>query len=467
MPLSPIGRSFRRDTRGSIAIYFAATMTLAFAAVGSAVDYGRSLAVQTQMQHAADAAALAAAVSSETSERGLKAVADKFLLKNPVSQYLSLPDASDLKFMDRKSGSFEYQLFGRSENVVMSLFGYPVTEVAVKSAVNLNSSELELALVLDNTYSMTTVGANKRTRLETLKMASKDLIQAIKPNPNNNVRVAVVPFVDYVNVGLENRQAPWMSVPPDSKTVGERVCEVKDVYEKFNCRYEDKQCEKDGVSEECEKKICEKRKIGTETECSTPTEEFEWRGCVGSRPEPFSTAPNADGVPYPGVMNKSCATEVTPLTSIEGRAISAISAMEARNETYITAGMLWGINVLTPEAPYTEGRAFDSTNENRFPRKTIILMTDGTNTRSLKQPYHNGEDKEHADTMLLEECNIAKKLGIEVFTVSFGVTDKSTEDLLMECASSPDKFFDTDSDEEFLESFGAISSDLKGIRLVK
>jgi len=66
---------------------------------------------------------------------------------------------------------------------------------------------VDMVLVLDTTASMA------GTKIETLKRAAKDLISSIPDDAD--VKMGVVPFSSYVNVGLENRNEPWMFVDED------------------------------------------------------------------------------------------------------------------------------------------------------------------------------------------------------------------------------------------------------------
>ena len=65
---------------------------------------------------------------------------------------------------------------------------------------------LEVALVLDNTGSM-----KKDDKETALRQAVQELVDSVMAG-QADVKVAVVPFSQYVNVGVENRNAPWLEV---------------------------------------------------------------------------------------------------------------------------------------------------------------------------------------------------------------------------------------------------------------
>ncbi len=82
-----------------------------------------------------------------------------------------------------------------------------------------------------------------------------------------------------------------------------------------------------------------------------------------------------------GGPNFMCTTQaLTPLTTSQSTVSAAITSMQANGYTNITAGLMWGWRAISPGEPFTEGRPYTSTDN----QKIIVLMTDGENTY---QPY--------------------------------------------------------------------------------
>lgn len=52
-------------------------------------------------------------------------------------------------------------------------------------------------------------------RLKTLKTAATNLVNTLTADPKADVKIAVVPFAQYVNTGVARRNEPWMNVPAD------------------------------------------------------------------------------------------------------------------------------------------------------------------------------------------------------------------------------------------------------------
>src|SRR5690606_29742292 len=118
--------------------------------------------------------------------------------------------------------------------------------------------------------------------------------------------------------------------------------------------------------------------------------------------------------------------------------------------TYIPAGLIWGVNMLSPTAPLTDGAAYDTAN--KTPRKAIVLMTDGENTmkfrasdgRHISFNINDEDSKKRANalkdfanvnTETESICTYAKDNKIEVFTVAFMVDNADAKAMMQACAT--------------------------------
>jgi Flp pilus assembly protein TadG len=213
-----------------------------------------------------------------------------------------------------------------------------------------------------------------------------------------------------------------------------------------------------------------------------------------------SSAPSTRG------PNRGCPTPIVPLTSNESVVQSNISAMRhwSGGGTNQAAGLAWGWRVLSPGAPFTEGAPYGPD-----VRKVIVLMSDGENTNVGSDPVlssdysaynHLGLWSDYADGGLLGQiiggvlrgilppqhrrnidsswsyvryvnereallCENIKDAGIEIYTVIFRETDRDTEDLMRDCASSDEHFFRADSAQELSQAFDAIGTGICQLRL--
>jgi Mg-chelatase subunit ChlD len=148
-----------------------------------------------------------------------------------------------------------------------------------------------------------------------------------------------------------------------------------------------------------------------------------------------------------------------PLTTNKVVVKAAINALTAKDETYVPAGLVWGLNMLSPTLPFTEGAAYDP--NNRKPRKALVLMTDGQNTKSLNGTMHNGSSTANANTATTTLCTNIRNQGIEIFTIAFMVTVPATQTMLKGCATSADNFFDATDAAALEAAFRKIAAQLQ------
>jgi Flp pilus assembly protein TadG len=478
---------FWRDRRGNVAMIFAIALPALAAMVGFGVDLHRGANAKASAQEAADAAVLSAASSRELSIAGLQRVAATYLAGNLDHRYLNKD--IETRFERPTETEFKVTLTGSVNTFFMGLVGITSMPVSVTAtAVRGAADRVELALVLDNTWSMSEQDNRGTRRIDALKTASRTLVNELMQRPDGAVRIAVVPYADYVNVGTANRNRSWVSVPADQSTTSPRVCRTNTTRRQCT-RGAPRTCTRsvDGVTEsyDCTPSTCKDVPSAPYESCSgggTTTQ--RWHGCVGSRQQGMLRLSDAQpGFPYPGILasSQNCLTPITPLTDRKPTVLSAIDNLivnvgSYRPLTHIPSGLIWGVNVLTPGEPFTDGLAHHESN--RDPRKILVLMTDGANT--LRFVPSSGEHRPFstsgnsgkvqlaatdADTAAI--CDYAKSLKIEVFTVALAVDSGAARDLLQKCATSADHYFDARDTTALSEAFAAIAASVNRVRLVR
>ena len=386
-------------------------MMLAFAALplglaaGAAIDMSRVSYVKTVLQGAADAAAMAGGVSKNKSDEVLKKTVEEYLRANHAEDVLQYVSNVERK-LDTSAGTFRVTINGSIQTSFMSLAGFKDVDVGATATVNVGSQALELALVLDNTGSM----AGPKTA--NLIAAATNLVNIIQQESSGNAdtEIAVVPFAEYVNVGVSRLGESWI----DASTLGGQP----------------------------------------------------FSGCVGSRNEPRDLQAGASGAGYPALAGVPCNVEVLPLTSDLNAVKAKIATMAASGATYIPTGLLWGWNVLDAPAPFTEGRSTPQMQQVNG-RKAIVLMTDGENTISPSYPMHDGGDPAVSNAKLEDLCQRVKNDKVEIFTVSFMVPSETIKEILVNCASTPGQYFDADNAAELNAAFQQIARDLAAVRLTQ
>lgn len=487
-------RAFLADRRGAYSIILAICAIPLLLSVGVGVDYARYLSAQAHLQRVADAASLAMAASRAEDETALRKVGNDFIAANyNQSQVDNIRVASLQGTMERVDLTLE----GTLPTTFMALGHIDTLDVKANSlAIRSVSGSVEVALVLDNTASM-----NDNNKIGTLKAAAKDLVTNLFADSDGGVRVGLVPYADNINVGTANRNASWLSIPAEYTTAAtERVCQPSTYETVSTCKtYERISCTQtvDGVVKPA---FCNGQCLAFNdpvtrevTHCSggNAAVSYTWKGCIGSRLSGTALVldDQSSSIPYPGFLdrgnNKSCLSEITPLTSDQSRVQTAVSGMTTSSpgynaDTYIPAGLIWGINMLSPTAPLTDGAAYDPKNQN--PRKVIVLMTDGLNSRmvvrsgSYKGGYQNiptvGSALDPAKSAQVNSdtetvCNYAKSKNVEIFSIAFMVDDGNAKTMLQNCATDAQHYYDATNSAALAAAFSGIGQSLTNVRLAR
>ena len=110
----------------------------------------------------------------------------------------------------------------------------------------------------------------------------------------------------------------------------------------------------------------------------------------------------------------------------------------------------------------------------------MIILTDGQNTtsNSVYTAYEYRSDgilgstsssgtTDELNTRLTTICNNMKATGvdIEVFTITFQLSDADTQAIFEDCASEPDNYFDSPSNSDLTAAFQVIGAKLKRLHL--
>ncbi len=231
------------------------------------------------------------------------------------------------------------------------------------------------------------------------------------------IRVSLVPYAQYVNVGTGNKSASWMD--PVNESTGN-----------------------------------------------------VWRGCVGSREYPNNIIDGSYGDGIPPIMNETCAQPIEPLTADTDRLLGRIGSLTGGGLTYIPGGLAWGWRTLSAIPPFSEGVSATEADQKNI-RKYIVLMTDGDNTvqKFPGKPEHrrlgNGSNAPAADKLTLELCENIKSDGVTIFSIAFKVSGVNTRYMLARCASNPDNYYDADDPAQLSAAFNAIGANVAAVRLSK
>jgi Flp pilus assembly protein TadG len=472
--------SFLSNRSGSYGVAAAIAALPLLLSVGLATDYSRHVAAHRHLQELADAASLALASSKENSESKLREMADDMIQGNRSGTRLQNVRIVDL---DTDDNWVDLELGGSIPTTFMNLANIQKLDVRASAlAERAVTGSVEVALALDNTLSM-----SYDSKMVTLKEAATDLVEKLFDDEDADVRIGLVPYAEQINVGTHNRKQSWLSVPEDySKTTPATEGYWYQPQKKTsNCKKwkeaGSRKVEKDGiwVTETWGRSCSEWEMVDDGPKKWQPgkaayTTQYKWHGCIGSRIDRGKLVldDQSPTVKYPGYVasGKTCLTEVLPLTDDKNTVKNAIKAMTTKYDTYIPAGVIWGVNVLSPTAPMTEGADYDIAN--RKPRKVMVLMTDGLNTRRVNMS--NGgytsataAQRIHTNTDTKTACDYAKSRNIEIFSVAFKVDDANAKALLQYCAASADHYYDASDPDKLMAAFSDIAQSLRQVRLAR
>lgn len=159
-----------------------------------------------------------------------------------------------------------------------------------------------------------------------------------------------------------------------------------------------------------------------------------------------------------------------------------VNALVASGNTNITEGVAWGMRVLSPGEPFTQGSVPGKSNT----RKILIILTDGsnvlgTNRTELGSRYTSsgymvdgrlgftvGSETDANKAMnerTLAACQVAKDQKMEVYTIRLEEPNVATGDMLKECASKPDNYIDVPNRSRLDEAFQDIIDQVTMVRL--
>lgn len=460
----PIIRNFVNNTSGSVFIIVALSAMAVLGATGVAVDIGRSQMVQAKLQNAVDAAGLAAGATINSAD--LTEVATKYILLNFNHGNLNATLHPVVATLSADKKILTVTAAADVPTTIMKLLGHSTVTIDATTEVTRSNKGLELALVLDTTGSMS------GTKIFALKTASHDLVDILfgDTTTQENLWIGVVPFSQAVNVGSSHTN--WLNASHYaglnwgttswSGCLDERYSTGRDVtddppfdlaapaaavpaapYERFRAYYwPDHDTYNNWIT-------------------SGPT--YKITGSKGP--------------------NTYCPSVLTPLSNTKTTINAGIDALVANGNTHIGVGAVWGWRLISPRWRGYWGGSMDSNNlpldyNTPLMSKAVVIMTDGTNTisNSVRGAYgylsngNLGTTSSSAATTQLNNrlssvCTAMKTQGITVYTILFEESSATITTLMRNCASNPDYFFNSPTEEALKTAFQTIGDSLASLRI--
>ncbi|HEX6091747.1 MAG TPA: VWA domain-containing protein [Dongiaceae bacterium] len=346
------------------------------------------------------------------------------------------PEAEALKVVATYSTEGGYKLkIDATANVktdFMQMMGFNKLKVGADSQVAWGNTKLRIGLSLDNTGSMKDNG-----KMDALKAATKGLLTQLQTAAatNGDVYVSIVPFNKNVNVGdLGNKNSDWLNWA---------------VWDLLNFS-------------------CTKKNENNLFDCLAagglwlPLSHNDWEGCVTDRDQPYDTtnsAPITSLLASLFVTEKydDCPAELMALSYDWKKLNKKVDDMEPNGMTNQTIGLQWAFQSLTA-SPFT----IPPKDPNYKYSDIIIHLTDGLNTQNRWSKKQSEIDER---TKLV--CTNAKAAGVTIYAIQVNTTGDPTQQVLKDCASTPDKFFILNSANQMVSTFQQIGTQLSNLRIAQ
>jgi Flp pilus assembly protein TadG len=428
-----------KDSSGAAAIFFAVCMLLLAPLTLGLVSIYMSNSERTHLQDALDAAALYVARTKLTDPEEIAAVGKQVLMANlgllTRDQQTKLVNSSFV-LTDENKVVASAQMIPPDLGPVVFTQG----NLQAHSEVTRNSNNLEVALVLDITGSMSDDMAD-------LKIAAKDLVDLVVQDDQDPYysRLGIVPYDEAVNVGA---LAPTVrGTPANSITF---------------------------------------RKPNNKSVTVNLTT------CISERQSPASQAytdtfPNKTAsTNLLGPVYGDClSSKIVPLTSDKGTLKSAINNLNGGGSTAGHIGLAWGWYLIAPnfKSLWTSSKIapYPTKPEDEL-IKVVIMMTDGefntqycssgapdanstsVTNRNKSCTSNNGASINQAKAL----CESIKAKGVVLYTVGYDLSKGSSFMKMLEaCATDKDHFKQPATGEELKKDFAAIGAEISQLRISK
>jgi len=421
--------NFATARGGNVTLIFGIALIPVVGLVGAALDYSRANSDRTQMQAALDAAGLM--LSKEAPNLSVAQMTQK--ATNYFNAEFTRPDALNKQItVTYNAAASSLTLTGTAnvDTTLMRLFGKTTMPISTTTTITWGLTKLRVALVLDNTGSMTQTDATGTSKISALKTASHQFLTTMQNAGGNpgDIQVAIIPFNMFVKVDPTlYKTKPWIDWSFTGTVGGSGD---------------------DGGSSGCD---------GGDDDSNpchpTPS---TWNGCFTDRTQPYDVQNTTPVVGNPATwfpaVNCSMAT-IMPL-SYNWTALSAkVDQMNAAGTTNQTIGLAWGWQALTAGDPLNAPTMTPDT------QQVVILLTDGLNTQNRWTTNQSA-----IDLRTQAACTNMKNAGVLVYTVLVMSGDSS---ILQQCASKPSMYFALNSAGQIVTTFNQIGTSLAHLRIAR
>ena len=417
-------QTFFRAKGGVIAVIFALAAIPIVMSIAAAIDFGRAYVVKTELGEALDKAALAVAVSRNATDEQIEAIFQGYFDANFPQDLGSVVSLSK----EQTESTITLTATASVETAFLKVINVDTIEVSGTSTVVIETTGLEVALVLDNTGSMQ---FGSPSRISSLRTAANDLVDILfgEQTSPDNLKVALVPFVATVNIGNDDNSRQLVRFPdidnvyPNVSDTEWKGCveareapnDVLDIFLEgdatqgewapYYWEAEPVLVRTNGLFRACANLwwlpgfslssiTCNKNSFGSPPKCGdqlpTGRSPTNFTDDIGFFEPSQSLFFEVDATPKTTRgPNQACPDPVVPLTNNKATLQSAIDQMQPweGNGTMSHLGAAWGWRILSPEAPFQEGLPYSQSDNN----KAMIILTDGSNLVTSQSSFCQNE----------------------------------------------------------------------------
>jgi len=317
----------------------------------------------------------------------------------------------------------------------MGLMGFNQLPVVAASTSTWGNKRLRVALVLDNTGSMSS--GSPTSKISALRTATHNLLTQLQnaSTVNGDIYVSIIPFVKDVNVGASNYNQDWI----DWSDWDQQNGSCNKSYNHYSS------CINNG---------------GT----WTPAAHSTWNGCVEDRDQNYdalNTTP-ASGAQFPAEQYSSCPASIMAQSYDWTALNNKVDAMVANGNTNQAIGLAWGWQSLTPGAPLN-APAKDSSYQYQ---DIIIVLSDGMNTQDRWYTSQNSIDNRQRTL-----CDNIKNAGVTIYSIQVNTSNDPTSSVLQYCAGTragvadAGKFYLLTNPNQIITTFNQIGVGLSKLRI--
>jgi Flp pilus assembly protein TadG len=534
--------NFASDKRAAVGIMFGLSVIPLMALVGAGVDYSMAASTRTRLQAASDTTALAVAQqASKLSDSDLLKFANNMVHAEMGGAAVNV-DA--LNVSDGRT-TITIKTSGIYYTGIMGLVGVHEIPVSVTSRTVITNNTYEIAMVMDNSGSMASTAGGK-SKMDAAKDAAKQLVNIMFTSSVSATRtkISLVPFTLSVKVGAGYQNATWMDSTGSSSIAWQNLDKPNsswtapksrfDLFSSLNVTWGGCVESRPGAygvsdappvagvgdslfvpqfapdepgpassSTNSYAVTINKKKTtytynnsyidDTSAQCTSTNDKATDTSSAWNyankeqvrlckyRNKPTLNVSNSRG------PNWNC--DAKPLSRMSDSTTDlnkSIDAMAAAGNTDLLEGFTWGWRTISPNAPFSDGRAYNTANNN----KVIVLLTDGMNAWNSASNHNYGiyspfgyywnnrlgtgatdatAARAQLDTKTLAACNNAKAQGITIYTVGFSVAgdpiDAGGLALLQNCASSPRMSYVANNSSDIVKVFTEIAHNIGGLRI--